>query len=73
MHDVPVHLYARGPYRVVDLRDDDRPRPYVVVDTAGAWLHEDASFDGARDWVDRRDVQRLAAPAPSAPRARGLR
>ncbi len=71
MNDVP--LYARGPYRVVDLRDDDRPRPYVVVDTAGAWLHENASFDGAREWVDRRDALRLAAPTAVAPRARGPR
>ena len=70
MHDVP--LYARGPYRVVDLRGDDRPRPYVVIDTAGAWLHEDASFAGARDWVDRRDA--LCVTVPGAPsRARGLR
>lgn len=68
MYDVP--LYARGPYQVVDLRDDDRARPFVVVDTVGAWLHEDASFDGAREWVDRRDALRLATPEPTLSRAR---
>lgn len=65
MDNVP--LYARGPYRVVDLRDR-RPRPYVVVDGTGAWLHEDASFVGARDWVDRCYTQRLQSPAASRPR-----
>lgn len=69
MHD--THLYARGPYRVVELRDDESARPWIVLDTAGARLHEDASFDGARDWVDRREAQRLAAPP--RPRSRGLR
>lgn len=71
MLDVP--LYSRGPYRVVDLRDDDRLRPWVVIDTAGAWLHEDTMFESARDWVDRREAQRLAVAAPVAPRPRSLR
>jgi hypothetical protein len=71
MHD--VSLYSRGPYRVIDLRDDERPRPWVVVDTAGAWLHEAASFDAARDWIDRREAQRLLPTAAERPRSRGLR
>lgn len=69
MHD--THLYARGPYRVVELRDDERARPWIVVDTAGARLHEDASFDGARDWVDRREACRPTDPGrPPARRRR---
>lgn len=66
MSDGP--LYTRGDCRVVHLREQDRARPWIVVDTAGAWLHEDASFDAARDWVDRREAQRSAPgllPRPS--------
>lgn len=57
-----AHLYARGPYRVVEL--DDRPRPFIVVDTAGAWLHEDPSLEGARTWVDQRIALDQAPPVP---------
>jgi hypothetical protein len=71
MHD--ISLYSRGPYRVLDLREDDRPRPWVVVDAAGSWLHEDISFEAARDWVDRREAQRPAAPVHAVSRPRGLR
>lgn len=66
----PIPLYVRGPYRVLELRDDDRDRPFVVVDTAGACLHEDASFAGARDWADRRDAHE---PVPAARRPRRMR
>lgn len=71
MNDVP--LYSRGPYRVVHLRKGERPYPWVVVDTASAWLHEDATFEAARDWVDRRETQRVAPPMPSEPQPRGRR
>ena len=66
MHDIP--LYSRGPYRVIDLREDDRPRPWIVVDTAGTWLHEDVTFDAARDWIDRRETRCPPMPTPSRPR-----
>lgn len=66
-----IPLYARGPYRVLELRDGDEDRPFVVVDTAGSCLHEDPSFDGARAWVDLRSgVIEHAAPLR---RPRGLR
>lgn len=68
MHD-DTHLYARGPYRVVQV--DDRPRPFVVVDTAGTWLHEDVALEAARGWVDRR-IELDRAPPP-AQRARSRR
>ena len=62
MHDVQLH--ARGPYRIVARPGD--PLPFVVLDTAGSPLHADASFDGARAWLDLRDA-RHAASAPGRP------
>ena len=53
-------LYARGPYRVIANEPDADGRLYVVVDTAGAWLREEASFETARAWVDHRSTERDA-------------
>jgi hypothetical protein len=58
-------LYSRGRYRVIGVDDDTRIRPYVVVDPAGSWLHEDASLHAAREWVDRREANVLARPSTS--------
>ncbi|AXK72983.1 hypothetical protein DWG18_12300 [Lysobacter sp. TY2-98] len=55
-------LYVRGPYRVVANAQVDTDRPYVVLDTAGAWLHESVTLDDARDWVDRRISERERVP-----------
>ena len=61
MHASPA-LYARGPYRVVANNHVETDRPYVVLDTAGAWLHEAVTLDAACDWVDRRIAERGVAP-----------
>ncbi|MGY3266660.1 MULTISPECIES: hypothetical protein [unclassified Lysobacter] len=53
MHTPPV-LYARGPYRVIANVQGADDRSYVVVDTAGTWLHEDIALEAACDWVDLR-------------------
>ena len=53
MHASPA-LYARGPYRVIANAPSAPGRLYAVIDTAGAWLYDEPSFDAARDWVDRR-------------------
>lgn len=63
-------LYARGPYRVVANAPDAPVRLHVIVDTAGAWLHDEVSLDAARAWVDRRIAERdeprdALAPPPS--------
>lgn len=65
-----IPCYARGAYRVFELRDVEHGHAFVVVNPAGAPLYEDASFDGARDWVDRRDAMTHSAPVQ---RARGRR
>ncbi|GAB1596662.1 hypothetical protein [Lysobacter claricitrinus] len=57
MHTSPA-LYARGPYRVLVNAPGEPERLYVVVDTAGAWLHEEVTLDAACDWVDRRIAER---------------
>lgn len=49
-------LYARGPYCVIANDPDADGRLYVVVDTAGAWLREEPSFETARAWVDHRSL-----------------
>lgn len=66
MLDSPA-LYARGPYRVVANAPQAPGRLYAVVDTAGAWLHEEVSLDAARVWIDRR-IAELDEPrdGPSA-------
>lgn len=61
MHASPA-LYVRGPYRVVAHTQVDTDRPYVVLDTAGAWLHEAVTLEAACDWVDRRMTERDVAP-----------
>lgn len=66
-------LYSRGACRILDLREQERPRPWLVVDTAGAWLHDDVSFEAARDWADRREMPGSASPAPVRPMSRGPR
>lgn len=68
MHASPA-LYARGPYRVVTNAIEPPHDLYVVVDTAGAWLREEATFEAAREWVDRR-VAALDTPALRRPGAR---
>lgn len=63
-------LYARGAYRVLTASEagDAGPRPFVVVDTAGTRLREEASFDVARAWVD--DRAGALVPPPSRSRRR---
>lgn len=46
-------LYSRGPYRVVASEPGaDKSHHFVVMDTAGARLRDETTFDAARAWVD---------------------
>jgi hypothetical protein len=54
----------RGCYRIVSLDDEARARPYVVIDAAGAWVHEDAALPAARAWVDRQALDDTETPPP---------
>ena len=72
MHANPA-LYAKGPYRVVAHTGNTPDGCFLVIDTAGTWLREEASFANACEWVDLR-VASLEAASPlrvSTPR-RGL-
>jgi hypothetical protein len=66
MHANPA-LYAKGPYRVVAHVDDEPDRRFLVIDTAGTWLREEASFASACEWVDLR-VAGLEAAHPARTR-----
>ncbi|WP_462116567.1 hypothetical protein [Lysobacter xanthus] len=68
MHDSSV-LYVRGAYRVVDRVDAPPHRRYVVEDGTGTLMREEAGFDAARDWLDRRLLE-LAPPQPQPRRTR---
>jgi hypothetical protein len=67
MHANPA-LYAKGPYRVVADIGDEADRRFLVIDTAGTRLREEASFAGACGWVDRR-VDEIEAAMPARARA----
>jgi len=56
-------LYARGPYRVAAHPAAEADGRYLVIDTAGTWLHEAPGFDDACRWVDAR-VATLDATSP---------
>jgi hypothetical protein len=66
MHASPA-LYAKGPYRVVAHVADAPDRRFLVIDTAGTWLREDASFTAACEWVDLRVAALDAARPARAP------